>query len=159
VAGLIAAALVPVTASLSRAEALGRRASEPLAQHAALRALLGLDLAHADAFRLTPDGVELQVHVALAPGSLAVQHLPATVAYAVRRVGERRWLARGQRSSFGGDLDELVCSDVNALRFGSSDKAEAPNEGKWAPMPHGIRITLIPSAQGTPPAEFEVALP
>ncbi|MBM4033133.1 MAG: type II secretion system protein [Planctomycetes bacterium] len=159
ITGLIAAALLPVTANLSRAEALGRRSAEPGLQRAALRALIGLDLAHADAYRLAPGGVELRAHVALAPGSLAVQHFPATVAYAVRRVGGRNWLVRSQRSALGGDLDELVCPGVAALRFIPAGKATAPREGEWAPMPASLRVALAAEEQGAPPVEFEVTLP
>jgi hypothetical protein len=158
ITSLIAVAVLPVTSNLSRAETLGQRTSARHLYYEALRALLELDLAHADRYRLTDEGMEFLVHVALSPGTLEVQHVPATVAYAVRRVGGRGWLVRSQRSRQGGDLDEPVCADVRTFRLvpeGDPPKAE---EAEWYPMPPSVRASVEPDGPGPAPLEFRVVL-
>ena len=70
-----------------------------------------MDILHADKYRQTTDGIEMQLRASLNKENLTLKHEPSTVAYEIRQIGGKNWLIRTQRQ--GSDAwSELVAMDV-----------------------------------------------
>lgn len=144
IVSVVAVASLSVATRLAKSAAHDRTASRYERTAAALSRLIELDLAHAEGYRITDEGIELAARAALDPATRAVDHVPARVTYAVRLVAETPWLVRIQRIGSGEPTAEPVCSGVTALSIRpAGEDAKPPAEGQLAPMPEEADVLAV----------------
>ena len=144
IAALLAVAAMQTVTRLARASARNRDLASGPSRTLALRELLATDLGHAQRVRLTRTGFELQTFARLAPGSMALEHLRATVAYEVRTVGPATWLLRTQTADGARPLVELVARDVRAVAL-KADGRTQPRKDRWCGVPDAMTVTVTPA--------------
>jgi len=156
VALLTTAALATVT-TLARSQAVRQRADGPAVRQRHLERLLAEDFRHATGFRLVPGGFELNSQAALDSKSLERRHFAAVVGYAVRRIGDRLWLVRTQRSDAGGDFAEPVCPTVRAVAL-SVPRDPALAAEAWQKLPASAGVSFAFDEAGAAAAAATVSL-
>lgn len=129
IASMLTVATFSTVGSLLRARKVGEGALDRSPQSAAWRPVLSRDLLNATEYTATGAGFALRTHAWLDRRTLDSACLDSSVAYEVRRVGERNWLVRTQRSQFGGDFADIVCPDVASIRLAAPSDAAAPGAG------------------------------
>lgn len=131
IVSLLAAATLAVTVSLSRSEAALAPTNRNQQLQDSLQGLLQRELLHAQRFRNTQAGFEIQSLASLDERNLECRHLSSVVGYEVRICGGEPWLIRTQKTDQGKPTAELICQGVRAISLVDS----GTNSGKWQAMP------------------------
>lgn len=168
ISAMLAIAAMGVVAGLARSERAQGRSRSRESLEAGMRGLLARDIRQADQYRTTQDGIELHTWQALDPATLDGLHLESVVGYKVAETSRHMWLVREQKSEIGGNLTELVCRGVTAVRLDASvtdnttllpaasgkappaaAAAKPQDDGKWKKMPPAVTFTV--EFNGEPP--------
>jgi len=144
IVALLAVAAMQTVTRLARASAQRRDLVGGPSRTLALRALLETDLGHAQRVRLTRTGFEIETFARLAPGSMALAHLRATVVYEVRTVGSATWLLRTQTADGTKPLAELVTRDVSAVALKADGRTQL-RLGRWTGIADAMTVTVTPT--------------
>ena len=144
IVALLAVAAMRTVTRLARASAQRRDLAGGPSRTLALRELLETDLGHAQRVHLTRAGFEVETLARLAPGSMALEHLRATVAYEVRTVGPTTCLLRIQTAEGARPLAELVARDVRAVTLKADGQAQ-PRKDRWTAVPDALTVTVTPA--------------
>jgi len=144
---LLAVACLEATVGLARAERALDAAQDDFAWDRSLEALVGADLLQASHVRLTRDGFELRTMARLEVRSMALEHLPVTVGYEVRRAGSQVMLVRTQRQADGRgqrQQRELVCCGASKITVtaGSGSGVGEKLGGAWKTSPESVTVRV-----------------
>ena len=113
ISGMLIVAALTVASDLGRSEARAQVRHKDTWLHAPIRAVVSLDLLNAAGWNQTEHGYLLRTQSSLAPGSMELRHLPATVEYTLQALDGHTWLTRTQHSlTAEPDVTDLVCSGV-----------------------------------------------
>jgi type II secretory pathway pseudopilin PulG len=128
---LVAGAALKVTADTGRLRVRDASALAADSLDTALRALLEMDLANADAVADDEGRLRIEGWAYLEPETLRLRHLPTTVTYAVESVAGRPRLVRTQESPGRKSQRRWVCSDAASIELAadsSEDLEDQPSD-------------------------------
>ena len=166
IATLLLGATLVVLAAMGRAERADIGRHETAFAPERLREILTIDLEHARRCRVDAGGVTLQTLARLRRTDLELEHVPTTVRYEVRRVGQESWLVRVQDDFIAGAGDdpggrevrrELVCSGVGGIALRSAGEgagAKPMPPGRWRSVPRAVTVVVEFTDAARAPAEF-----
>jgi len=150
VTALLTAAALTATVSMARSElALRRRDEDQRAAGPVLEALLEADLLHAHHWRPVAEGFSVQTGARLAPRTLRLEHVPATVTYRVETVEAQCCLVRVQAAPPEAPREALVAVGVRRAEL-VPDKDIRANAHGWKPLPAGCEVRFTLAAKGEP---------
>ncbi len=147
IAAAVASAALAVTVGLARAESAARSRERDAGGRDALRRVLRMDLVHARQVQATEQGFELRTLASLDDSGELV-HLPTTVAYEVREVGEASWLVRTQHSDAAKNRTDLLACGVERIELHTGKVVRREAGGQWRPMPEDGRVTVVVTRAG-----------
>ncbi len=141
IASMLMVAAMRATVGISRSQRLIHRQTDP-AVRTGIEDLLRVDLLHAQRYRRTSEGFEMQTTASLNPRTYELEHIRSTVTYEVKRIATRSVLVRRQEpEATGKGFSELVCLSVRGITV----KAEGSSEGRlglWKPIPQAAIVTI-----------------
>lgn len=121
---VLLAAVFQVVGSLGRSRAALARQADHSQWKSDLLETLRIDLSNSTAVSFRNNGIMLTGHCALQQSTLAYDHLPVTVNYAIVNIHGRTWLVRTQEPrgapSNESGWTELVCPDVSGFSMKSA---------------------------------------
>jgi len=117
IAAAVSAGALAVTAGLGRSGRAGAADQTRYELGDGLHRLLEAELAHAERYRKTPGGFQLQGHWALEGPSARIAHLPATVTYELKPSAGRKWLVRTQQVENLPPRSDLVAAGVESIEL------------------------------------------
>ena len=148
IAGMLLAATLRVTSSLTRRGDWVKRRGESVGLREDIERVLAGDVVNADRCRNIEDGLVLETRACLDGEALELIHLPCHVRYQVREAGGTHWLIRTQQSLDGKTHSDLVSPAVTGISLDWLDGA-GPGLDRWRPMPAMTEI-LVAMGDGDP---------
>ena len=157
---LLAVACMHVTTRMAQAQRAAEHHQNDTVWDAALREAVAADLLQASHVRLTPDGFEVRTLSHLDGRTMAMRHLPVTVAWEVHRTdGGTPLLVRTQRVENADDAasrmgrTDLACAAVTRVALVPADGGRRL-QSTWQEMPDAVTVEVVGTESG--PVSFTV---
>jgi len=157
---LLAVACMHVTTHMAQAQRAAESRRNDSVWDAALREALAADLLQASHVRPTADGFQVRTLAHLDGRTMAMKHLPVTVAWEVHRTeGGTPLLVRTQRVEDADDAasragrTDLACAAVTRVALVPADAARKL-QSTWQEMPESVTVEVVGTESG--PVSFTV---
>jgi len=163
IAAAVTAAALRVTVGLSRSS---RRiaSQDALELTDGLSKVLATDLGHADRYRATREGFELDSAASIDPKTHELRHGRCKVAYQIARIDQRACLLRKQTPDPAArSCTELIAVGIRAIRLYETGHEPTGHEQSshdlWRPLTERMTVTVTPQDPSRANVKLQLELP